>query len=307
MVEHAGAVYVSEGDVVVEVRYTFRDIASSLLGKIGQRKVDQEIRVKFTPLGRPDYAPTLFSLNVGDIGSDILGCVDAPLVIKGADGTTVTFKAAGIIRPPTLRLAPNKSLYGEVEFACCVANNDDIITADSVQTITTGNPFEIPEEACDVAGIIERAATVSWGITAPLDDIALTEEGVEVTIEYETSPKLTAQNGTIGHRLDGIIARASFRPTNIDEDVFFKLARTQGGAAGIGEQAFNELLTLTHSPAAGGLTIVLQDAYVDDSGGSLIWGNSQNRIGQVSLRAGVTCDAGPPVTTVPPYSVDVNP
>lgn len=310
IVETAAATYISEGDVTVEARPSFRDIVQSLHGKIGQRKTDQRISVKFVPLGFPSYAPTLFALNVGDIGSDILGCADAFLRIKGKDGTTVEFKAAGIMRPPPIRFAPNKSLYGEVEFACAVADGADLTTAGSVKTITTGNPFTDPEEACDLASIIERAATAAWGTVAPFDSISMTEDGVEVSIEYETEPKLTARNGTIGYRLMGIVAKATLRPSNIDEGEFFTMLPVDGATAAIGELPEKRLLTLTSDPAAGGLTVKLQNAFVDDSGGSLVWGQNENRIGGVTLRASVDCETDPVtfvVSLVPPYSVDVNP
>lgn len=307
IVTTGAATYITESDVTLQVRPEYRDIQNALLGKIGQKKTDQIISVRFTPIGRPEYVTSLIPDNVADIGSDIMGCVDMPMTIQGQDGTNVQLKAVGVSKPPTLTFAPNKSLFGEVEFMAVVSNNADVTTAASVVAITTGNAFTIPEEACDVSAIIERAASAAWGAVAPFDAIEMTEDGAELTIEYGTEAKKTAANGTIGYRLTEVTAKVKLRPANLTEQDFFNLFNVDGPNAAMGEEAVKNDLTLEHLPAAGGLTVLLRQAYPDDQGGSMVWAPNQNRIGEVTLRGSVSCDENNGNALLAPFLITVNP
>lgn len=311
--------YESVGNINFRIQRTFRDLQSSLAGKVGKVLQKTVVEVKFQPISLPSYAPLLISLQPTNIGESIFGCTDAYLDIHGRDGTKLRFKAAAVSDPPEVFMDGRRELYGDVTFRCVVADETTLETLESLKAISTAS-FSEPSAASNAAAWVERGATVAWGDTSPFDALTV-DQGPSFKVSYELEDKEDVLQGYYDSKLAGVNIAVKFRPTNIDLDEFFEMVPVDGSDALAGTNLADlarELIVM-HSPADGGLKLTLPAAAVGEDGGGGNWDRTENRIGEVTLvGVGSVTDNVPnalfsiivvaaPVNTVAPAIDDTTP
>lgn len=277
------SILVSEGDVTVTIAKEFRDLESSLAGKVGKLLTKTVVEIKFTPVPIPAYAPLLISLQPTNIGESIFGCEDCYLEIHGRDATKLRFLAAAVSDPPELRFSAKQNLFGEVTYRAVVSDETDIATANAVKTLTTGS-FTEPGQASDVSQWITRGSALKWGDDAPFNAIT-TEDGVTLKIGYELEDKVDDLNGYYDSKLTAVTATVKFKPNNLSEADFFT-AFPVDGAGAVGGKNLADLareMIVKHSPASGGVKVTL--AAVAMTNGGMGWGRSIPRQGEWNAEA----------------------
>lgn len=275
--------FVSVGDVTVNISNEFRQLESSLAGKVGKQKTKTSVEVKWVPVPIPAYAPLLINLQPTDIGETIFGCEDCFLEIHGRDGTKLTFHAAAVSDPPELRLVPNQDLFGEVTFRCVVSDETDLATANALKTLTSAS-FTEPAAASDVSQWVSRGATLKWGDDAPFNAITM-EEGVVIKVAYEITDKTDALQGYYDSKLDAVTLSVKFKPNNMTEADFFAAMPVDGvfALAGTNLADLARELVAKHAPANGGLKVTVAAAAMTQ--GQLAWGRTIARQGEWVMEA----------------------
>jgi hypothetical protein len=111
------------------------------------------------------------------------------------------------------------------------------------------------------------------------------DDGVEITINYETDDKEDDLNGHVDTRLKGITCTAKFAPNNLSVAQIRNLLPWDGPNAkpGLNLGAIGYQLTVGHSPSAGGLQCLLPIAVPTDT--ELTWGMSADRDGDITMAA----------------------
>lgn len=276
----------STGNINFRIQRTYRDLESSLAGKVGKMLQKTVVEVKFQPIPLPSYAPLLISLQPTNIGESIFGCEDAYLDIHGRDGTKLRFKAAAVSDPPEVFLDGRQNLYGEVTFRCVVADETALSTLNSLKAISSSS-FAEPSAASDASQWVSRGATVAFGDASPFNAMTV-DQGPSVKVSYELEDKEDTLQGYYDSKLKGVTVTAKFRPTNIDLDELFEISPVDGsdalGGSNLADRA--DELIIMHSPADGGLKFVLPAAAVAEDGGGANWDRTENRIGELTF-AGV--------------------
>lgn len=294
------ATYVSVADVELFIEKSFRDLESSLAGKVNKILIGTKVQVKFKPIPIPAYALTLITLQPTDIGTSIFGCADCFLKIIGRDGTQINLKAAAVVDPPEMNISSASDLYGDVTFEAVVANNVELSTANSLKAITTVT-FDEPADAFDTANWINRGGKLSWGAAAPFLDLS-TEEGVKIKIAYETTERKDDLNGIYNKILSGVSAAVTFKPLGLSVTNFFTLLPVDGANALLGTSLASQALELiaSHYPAIGGLQITLPAAA--PTKGQLNWGRTVARYGEVGMEAVASFNVSTPN---PLYAIEI--
>lgn len=288
MITTCDASYVSVGDVELLIEKSFRDLESSLAGKVNKLLTGTKVQVKFKPVPIPAYALTLITLQPTDIGTSIFGCADCFCKIIGRDGTQINLKAAAVVDPPELNISSASDLFGDVTFEAVVANNVDISTTDGLKAITTVTFIE-PADAHDTSLWINRGGKVTWGEDAPFLGMS-TEEGVKIKIAYETTERKDDLNGIYNKILSGVSVAVTFKPLGLSVANFFTLMPVDGANASLGTSlaTLARELVASHFPTLDGLVVTLPAAA--PTKGQLNWGRTVPRFGEIGMEAVASID-----------------
>jgi hypothetical protein len=296
------ATYVTEGDVIVDVKRNYRDLSSSLNGTVGKALTKNVVEIKFTPVSRVYYVNTLFTKQPVNIGTSIYGCEDCYMKIQGRDGITRRFKAVGIKKPPTVTFSSRKSLFGEVTFGAVVADGEEVGTEGNVTDLLSESFTEVAASS-DTSLWIARAALSSWGVDAPFVDMT-TDEGVVFSIDYTTKERETDLGGMVDEILTDIKVSAKFTPSNLTQADFATLFPMDGSAAvpGYNEATRAKIFTTTHSPSSNGMQCKLFSAVPE--AGAQRWGREVSRYGEITFTALQSVDGSGLANPLYQFSID---
>lgn len=287
--------YVTTGDITLSINRDFRDIESSLAGKIDKQlqKTLIEITAELAPI--PDYGTQLITLQPTNIGSSMFGCTDAYLDIHGRDTDKFRFGAAALIKPPVVNFSTSKNLFGEATWQAVVENEQDLATLGNLLARSTAS-FTEPGAAHSAAGwqmkggklyfdnSDQTSANPWWGVE--------TEDGISVEVVYGTTPRRDDLNGEYDLKLSDVAVMVKCKPNNIAVDDLMELFPVDGPSAipGLSLSTLAKTLNIATSPIAeGDLQFAMLAASPEND--SLIWSRTVNRIGEISF-VGVSSVSG---------------
>jgi len=169
-----------------------------------KRLLDQISRVRLQPSGKIEGLADLFAVLALPMGSTLFADTDKTLIVKNAS-RAITFKSAGILRPPAINASNRRTLFGEMEFACIGQNNVAFGAAGSRMTHAAGGA---------AAGVASSdLITGPWTVGgAGLGANFETEDGVVVECIPTWEPYATDSNGVINYYLTDLDFRATFAP-----------------------------------------------------------------------------------------------
>jgi hypothetical protein len=290
--------YVTTGDITLDISRDFRDIESSLAGKIDKQlqKTTINITAELAPI--PAYATQLITLQPTNIGSSMFGCTDAYLDIHGRDTEKFRFHAAALIKPPIVNWSSSKNLYGEATWQAVVKNAEDLATLGNLLTRSTAS-FTEPGAAHSAAGwqmkggkmffdnSDETSANKWWGVE--------TEDGISVEVVYGATPRRDDLNGEYDLKLSDVTVMVKLKPNNIAVSDLMALFPVDGpnGIPGLSLSTLAKTLDIKPSPLAEN-DLVFSMLAASPENDSLVWSRTVNRIGEISFVGVSSVTSGTP-------------
>lgn len=256
-----------EDNITLDIAPTMFDVLTAGHGKVDARREDLQITVRGTPKMWTDLAK-LFPYAQHEVGQSLYGDTDKPLVIRPRSGvdTGFTLANARITKMPTITLASNKPILGEIEFTGLLANNGD--PADIADYISTSDGGALT--GFDLSKIPNGLYQASWGTV--LQDF-LSEEGFQISFEQQISDVKVDGLGTIDKTLEGLMASCSVIPVGITAQ---QILDVHGATTAIGAAPPKHSLVITGQRT--GLPIVTLANCLAET--------SQARTGRAVKRAG---------------------
>jgi hypothetical protein len=291
--------YVTTGDITLDISRDFRDIESSLAGKIDKQlqKTTINITAELAPI--PAYATQLITLQPTNIGSSMFGCSDAYLDIHGRDTEKFRFHAAGLITPPIVNFSSSKNLYGEATWQAVVKNAEDLATLGNLLTRSTAS-FTEPSAAHSAAGWQMKGGKMFfdnsdedpetnkwWGVE--------TEDGISVEVVYGTTPRRDDLNGDYDLKLSDVSVVVKLKPNNISVADLMAKFPVDGPSAipGLSLSTLAKTLDIKPSPLAEN-DLIFSMLAASPENDSLVWSRTVNRIGEISFVGVSSVTSGTP-------------
>jgi hypothetical protein len=270
--------YVTTGDIKVNINRDFRDLESSLAGKVSKllRKTSIEISAELVPI--PLYATQLITLQPTNIGESLYGCTDSYIEIWGRDDAKLRFHAGALIKPPAVNFSSDKNLFGEATWGAVVKNNEDLATLGKLLTMSSA-AFVEPSGASNVAAWVNKAGLLTFD-----SDEMTSEDGITVQVDYETTPRRDDLNGEYDTKLSGVTVKVTLKPTGLSMEDLFALLPVDGPDAipGVNLADIAKVLQVRHTPAADGDLICDIVAAAPEMSG-LVWSRTLSRCGELSF------------------------
>jgi len=263
-----------------------REVRTNLQGLVGKREDYAITRITAKPIAFTGSLSSLFTklfpYSPASIGNLIFPATDLPAVIQTKDGKSITYSAAAITTMPPLQFSPMRELIGQVVLTCI--RKAGVAADDAAAHVAVGSSA-YSEPTADLDDISAALYTGAWGSTSPFDDIETDEEGFTFTPQVQLSDLLTARDGLLNQRVQGVTAEVRFVPVNIDVDDFYDdFLQLDGSNAGRGKllKARGQELTVT-GDNAGDPVLTIPRAVPITGPARLSQANS--RVGQVTLEA----------------------
>jgi hypothetical protein len=205
MVTWNGATIHVEDNITMKVAPKLFEVTTASHGVVDQRREDLQIEVAFTPKMWSDITK-LFPYGSMEIGASLYGATDLPLVIKPRTGTGWTIANAAITKLPTITLAHNKPLLGEMTLTGLIANNGTGIMSDYLSS----GAAAAAQTGWDLTKVPNFLYTATW---APLLPTAFySEDGFEISFDLGTEDVTVNGLGTIDKTLASLSASCKVTP-----------------------------------------------------------------------------------------------
>lgn len=252
----------AEGDIEANLSKDLFDVSTSAFGVVDRRVQNKMIEVNVTPRMFADMA-TILPHAATEIGTDIYGATDKPLVLTPRSGKPLTIANAAVTGLPPITLSASRSAIGSMTFTGLIANSAD------------ANAL---------------ASYLSWGLAAT--DAALT--GFDLT-KVRNAPYTATYNGTTLHSEEGFTLTPSLETEDIVVDGLGVVGKQVTGVSmtvsfipvGIGESELTALLGFAEDMGAG---VAKHDFVV--SGGGLTFTVKNAQLQQAQYRYGNVNRAG---------------
>jgi hypothetical protein len=290
VVEYAGYRYYTEGTITLTPVQAFRDVTSSIWGRVERRGTDKSFTVAFTPNGMLDKKAAYWPYSATQLGACVAPPTDADVTIWSLAGQKLILKAGVITQCPQLILATDKGPFGQM-------------------TITAMGTLDKAEAAADSLYIIQQAALASHtfdlskiltpGYRARVLDGTTTvatfdaEEG----FTFDPGMTLTARTvnayGTVNFKMTDLQPSLTFRPYGPTDAESLSYLRMQGaGAAKLGAGT-SVGKSLAVEPTSGtGITLLFYDFQIGES--SLTYGFTDPRHGDWTINPVLKITGGAP-------------
>lgn len=271
-VKFGGVTVFDANGITCEIESATQGLPSSISGEIGTIKTDQTGKISFTPCGQISAAilAALFPYASAAIGSSACGAADTPCVVHGMSGTRVTLVNCCVRKMPEIYLSPVKTAFGSVELAAALGlakgpTDDAALYTVEQAAYDAGAP--------DPTGITGVAYAGTFGALSIPD----TADGWTITPEVTLQPVSTDTLGTIDWTVASVGCTAKCTPLGLtEEQILAALPATRARGSLIG----GDDLVVT---GAGGLKVTLHGASLVT--GTLQWGNTQLRAGEIGFTA----------------------
>lgn len=286
-ITYDGVKFYSQGDITIEEVGEFFDIEVSGHPTVDQRSTNIMHRVTFTPHGRWSDKSKLFPYATALVGSSVFGA-DKTLTIHTLAGQKRVYKAAAITQMPSIILASDKTLFGQVQFTCLAAEASNPETANSLFTNTA--EAYTGDADFDPAAIITQPYPVVWGADAPWSSF-YTVGGVQIDFDLSIEPVSNDLKGIFDYTFANLTVQATMQPegitpTQLADKLFHQGA---GAARGSSLNARGEDLIISST----GVYVSLTKAAIVNAGE--VYGSAARNVGEVTWRATRSWAAGAPL------------
>lgn len=260
-------------------------ISTNLQGRVDMREEYVKSVVSAQPIAFKSTLATLYAKLVpyrpSSRGNLLRGSTDKPLVIQSKAGKSTTFTTACLTKQANLQFAPNKPLFGPVEFTCLrKASGADTATDSHVAVATSA----YSEPALDAADILSCLYTYALGASSPLDALEFDEAGVTLETTVQLQDLGTAYKGLLNYRVGNVEAQLRGMPQNLDEsDIYNTLMLMDGSSAGRGKSLKDRALPFVITGAAEGDPLVTIPLAVCVRGKAVF--GTASRAGEIVLAA----------------------
>lgn len=283
IIKHAGATFLTQGDVTVALHNTQFNV--DVWGQAVDKRLDDvRAEIQFTPIGvfsdamRDALLPWIAAMP----GTSMFGATDLPTVIHGTDDREITFHATAVTTQPELNFAANAQLWGQTTITALRATGKGAAEAGSFYTEVL-KPFPT-DVNLGLDDVITMHYDVSWGSTAPWDDIALADGGIKVAFDLQTQQETCDELGTFDYVLQSILATATFTPIHGTLAQLLAMTSTQGAGAVRGASLRPKGNNLVIDGGIGNPICTLNNALPAEVL-NLNWGNTSRRPGEIALQS----------------------
>jgi hypothetical protein len=245
---------------------------------IGKRPKDRRYELTFTPCGEWEHLSVLFPHGNTAIGAQLFS--GAECVIWALDGTKHTLHNAAITKMPGITAGIGSTLLGDLQITGLLKEGKD--PHESGAYLTTASDSYPGNSNFSISAIKTPVWTRSWG-ASPWDSIHVADGGVKFDFPLQLRPLVVDGLGTVGMVVTGRSASAKFTP--VGKTVAEVLTAVGSGAAMGSTPTVNDFIC-----SGTGVYIALYDAQMEDPGFN--WHSQANRLGEVTLTATQTMDAG---------------
>lgn len=290
LIEYNSVKFYSKDAITITQNIDTFDINAVGFGKIEDRASDRMFEIKLTPVGEWENLSTLFPYFASNLGADIFGSSDVPLIVWTRSGRKYTFHNVALTGVPTINPKVGDTLLGEITFTALLAK--DKVPGDSAAyyTLATGQTY--PGDATfSKAAILTKAPSLAWGASAPFDAFS-TVDGVQITHNLSLAPVKVNGLGTIGMRITDLQLNAQFQPAG-DFQMDDILDNTDGNSVLGGSPSVNDL-NISYS----GFYVRLYAAALRQASFKFGTAEADNLIQGIEARATRTFDAGSPVAPI---------
>jgi hypothetical protein len=210
LIQFKGATFHAKTAINVDQVDELFDVQSVNFGKIEDRPMDRRYEIKLTPVGQWDSLSVLFPYFATQIGADIFGSSDSPLVVWTRSGDKYTFNNVAITSLPQVNAKVGETLLGEITFTALLANNATVGNNNAYYTLETETEYP-GDGTFSKAAILTKHPQMSWGNSSPWDSF-YTVDGVQITNAITLAAKKVNGYGTIGMTLTDYQMSAQFQP-----------------------------------------------------------------------------------------------
>ncbi|PTY03093.1 hypothetical protein DB346_07520 [Verrucomicrobia bacterium LW23] len=286
IVRFGGATFYSRGEITLSVTHRTVDVETDRFGKVDERVLDSDVRVRFTPAGEWEALGVLFPWLAVPVGSYITGAGDSPLVIHTVQGTRITLHNAAVTRMPTIRGSTRRPLLGEVEFTAFTRNNTARSAAAARYTVDSA---PLSDASFNPQAVVMQPYTLAWGASAPWDAMA-TRDGFTLEWSLGLSPVETDRDGVVTQQITRLEATARAAVLGVTEADVLQRMLLQGAGADRGRSLADgsDNLVITGD----GVHIRLYAAALRS--GPQLFGRAAARIGDLEWVASRVFEAGVP-------------
>lgn len=280
-ITYDSATFYSKGGVSLTLTNSTFDKETDAYGVVGRAKTDLQIVVEFEPIGEIESLTVLFPYGNTAMGASIFGGTDKPLVIVAADGT-YTVNSAAITQMPSIRCSANNTAFGSVQFTGLLDINGNPSVLADYYSVADGASIGTAFDATKLITAPYRATL--GGTIGPF----FSEAGFEISFDLSLNPITVDGIGTVDMSLQNLGATISFIPTTVSKtsfDTFF-------GSLDAGEELASSTLDIS-TDTGGGLNFDCAAVQLLDLQNR--FSPTDNRLGQVTLAAKRTFNAGAPV------------
>jgi hypothetical protein len=281
-----GQAFYSKGDVKIAHQVTTVPVPTSRFGKVDERVSSVMDMIDLELDGRYITAQlaVLFPYATKVIGSSVFGD-DATLTINSVDGQQRIYKAAAVLKMPSLRFGRKVTLMGPMQFGCLYEEDTTPQTANSLFTDSaTAYPGDT---GYDAAAILTQVYDCVWGATAPFDSFG-SVNGVTVDFKLDTSVDETEAFGIFDYVFQNLEVTAKLEPDGVTPAEVLAAMKIQGTGAVLGRSL---------KAQANDLIITGTGVYFKMNKAAIVpfeehFSSSKRRVGQVEFRATRTVTTG---------------
>lgn len=227
-----GQVLYSKADVKITHQMDTIPVQTSRFGKVDERVDKVMDMVDFEPDGRFIAAqlPYLFPYASKVIGASVFGS-DATLTINSVDGQQRVYKAAAVLKMPSLRFGRKLTMMGPMQFGCLYAEASAPETANSLYT---DSAVSYPgDTGYDATAILTQVYSLAWGASSPWDDFK-SVNGVTVDFKLDAKPEETESHGIFDYIFQNLEVAAKLEPDGITPAQVLAAMKIQGTGANLG-------------------------------------------------------------------------
>ena len=236
----------SEGNIEATLSKDLFDVATAAFSVVDRRVQNKMIEVSITPRMFSDMAKILPHADT-EVGADIYGSADKPLVITPRSGQPLTIANAAVTGLPTITLSASRSAVGGMTFTGLIANDTDANALASYLSWGTA-ASDVAMTGFDLSKVRNAPYTASYNGTT-----FHSEEGFTLTPTLDTEDIVVDGLGVVGKQVTGVSMTASFTPVGIGEEALTTLLGFEEDmGAGVAKHDFEV--------SGGGLTFTLKNA-----------------------------------------------
>lgn len=292
----------TEDDIVVKMAAEWRDVNTSMFGRIDRARKDVVLKIPVKLWGAWENVSALFpaiyqTCNVGASVFGNAGAADLPLIIQAKNNDKVTFYNAMITKMADLRLGVDSNIFeASVEFTAIIADGANPEDAAAYYLLGSAAYSDATAAFAKTNFKAVRWSGV-WGALAGFGAIA-TQDGFHVSWNVNLQPQMADGIGTVDYTVGdvfGVVKCIPIGPTLAQIDTNLAL-RTKAHGTLLSANVASSDLVLNDDP--GSVVITMKEARITES--DWVFSKEKLRNGELTWETtrGFTAGAPTAVSTI---------